>query len=492
MKTLLITLFILSFAAGYALTGHADSGTTTFDTVDPSVSVTAPASGATWFIGYSHNITWDATDSNFPAEPIQIRYSTDSGSSFSTLNNANANSGLYPWVATAPPSETAKVQIIATDSFGNSASAENSGLFSIRYVPPPQISNILAQQRTDGSKIIDIWYDLEDANNDLCEVGIIISENNGVSYTYIPAVSNLSGDYGEGINPGTGKHIVWAAGSESRTFDASTFRIRITADDGTYPPNPENFVYVQGGSFDNSFRSYYNVTVSSFFINQYELTQAEYQAVMGTNPANGYGVGNNYPVYNVSWYDAIEYCNRRSINESLNPCYSYDTYGTDPNNWPAGWNQADTLSLLVSCNWSANGYRLPTEAESYFAGIGGTLTHGYDYAGSNILDNVGWHDANSAGATHQVGMLMPNELNLYDMTGNIQEWCWDIGNPNYNASNLTDPHGATEFWEVVMARHLRGMSFMDNETGMHIYRANWGLPTMQFQSFGIRLARTTY
>jgi formylglycine-generating enzyme len=88
-------------------------------------------------------------------------------------------------------------------------------------------------------------------------------------------------------------------------------------------------ILVTGGTFNNGTS---DVTVSSFYLDKYEVTQSAYQAVMGVNPASGYGVGPDYPVHNVSWYNAIEYCNKHSINEGLTPCYSYSTYGTNPTN----------------------------------------------------------------------------------------------------------------------------------------------------------------
>ncbi len=277
--------------------------------------------------------------------------------------------------------------------------------------------------------------ELADADNDLCDITFKVSANSGASYDIIPTHANLSGAIGNDQPTGTNKHIIWNAGAESYTLNANNYLYCVYADDGTIP---DSFVLVEGGTFNNGTS---NITISSFYMDKYELTQAAYQAVMGTNPASGYGVGSNYPVYYVSWFNAIDYCNRRSINEGLTPCYSYSTYGTNPTSWPSGWNTSDGNHTNVACNWTANGYRLPTEAEWEFTARGGNQTHNYIYSGSNDLNAVGWYDGNSNSTNHIAGLKTANELGLYDMTGNVWEWNWDIYD-SYPAGVQNNPHGA--------------------------------------------------
>ena len=283
----------------------------------------------------------------------------------------------------------------------------------------PVINITSVAQRTDGSRLVDIIYDLNDANGDLCEISLKLSDDDGATFTYIPNPANLSADIGVDIAPGSGKSIIWNAGAEGVEFDGSQYVLNIKAEDGQFVI-PDNFVYVQGGTIYPTTGIYTDgLTVSSFYIDKYEITQSEWNAVMDT------GGGDSYPQAFVSWFDAIEYCNRRSIIEGITPCYSYLDYDTDPDDWPPDWNATNTNAANISCDWNAIGYRLPSEAEWEYAARGGLQTHDYTYSGSNDLSDVGWYSINSGSTSHPVGQLAPNELEIYDMSGNIYEWCWD-------------------------------------------------------------------
>ncbi len=200
----------------------------------------------------------------------------------------------------------------------------------------------------------------------------------------------------------------------------------------------DRFVFVQGGTFTNTKSNYNetNETVSSFYMSKYEVTQQEWVAIMGSNPSSFQG--EDLPVDMVSWYDAVEYSNLRSIQEGLQPYYNIDKNKQDPDNI----SEYDSVQWTVTINEEANGYRLPTEAEWEYAAGGGQSSNSYTYSGSNDADEVAWNWRNAGeeylsgdwnwpmiennkNQTKPVGLMKPNELGLYDMSGNVREWCWD-------------------------------------------------------------------
>ena len=268
---------------------------------------------------------------------------------------------------------------------------------------------------------------------------------------------------------------------------------------------PAGFVLVEAGTFKMGSNEGYNnkpvheVTITKpFYMGKYEVTQAEYE-VYCSSPSSSYGDGDNYPAYYVSWYDALVYCNKRSMAEGLTPCYSIND-STDPEDWgdvPTGssgtWNS-------VECNWNANGYRLPTEAEwEYAARAGDNTVDSLTYSGTSDVNKLGdyaWYYDSANDNTHEVGTKLPNAFGLYDMSGNVWEWCWNWLTYSYDTTTEggSDPTGASAgVWDLDGPRRVvRGGGWNRNSDRCAVsYRGDYGPPDSRGSNLGIRVVRAS-
>ena len=233
-------------------------------------------------------------------------------------------------------------------------------------------------------------------------------------------------------------------------------------------------IKVEGGSLPKD-SQVPNKTVRAFEIGKYEVTWGEWQKVRDWAVTKGYdlqnvgkGLSDNHPVTHVNWYDLVKWCNAKSEMERLEAVYQVK--GQVYKSGEFGEKGSD----VVKPKSGAKGYRLPSEAEWEWAARGGKKSKKYTYSGSNDLSAVGWVKDNAEGKPHPVGKKQPNELGIYDMSGNVWEWCFDLG-------------GAS-------TRRMRGASWIGaaGAAGAAVAdRWNTIYPNRRLIAFGFRLARSS-
>jgi formylglycine-generating enzyme required for sulfatase activity len=337
---------------------------------------------------------------------------------------------------------------------------------------------------------------------DVSSVACTASDADGDALTY--AWTSTGGSIA-----GTGATVAWTApdavGVQTLTCtvgdgdDTTSDTVEITVSE---PVTPGAMVLVTGGTFamGDAYAEgagdelpVHSVAVSDFSLGKYEVTQAEWDAYM-TASTYDFGAGDTHPVYYASWFRILMYCNYRSSDEGLTPCYSIGG-STDPDAWGAVPNYASDPTFpawnAVLCDWDANGYRLPTEAEWEYAARGGVHNaDNYRYSGGQTLGDVAWYGDNAPVASEAVGGRLPNQLGLYDMSGNLYEFCWDwYGEGYYAACNalgtVTDPLGAASG----DMRVVRGGDWSGVAANCRVAGRFRDYPVSGFSHTGFRVAR---
>jgi formylglycine-generating enzyme required for sulfatase activity len=327
--------------------------------------------------------------------------------------------------------------------------------FTIAQAYTQSIANVTFRQEGETVRII---YDIKNAQNgQTFNIDVYCSTDDG--RTYGNALKAVSGDVGEKIIGGYSKTIIWQPMQENiTTLESDKVKFKVTA--AIKSTMPDNMVFVKGGTFQmgsnesDDEKPIHSVTVNDFYIGKYEVTQKEWRAIMGTNPSH-FKDCDSCPVEKVSWNDVQEYIKKLNAKTGRN-------------------------------------YRLPTEAEWEYAARGGNQSKGYAYSGSNTIDNVAWYGENSydLGSEHKnygtnpVGQKSPNELGIYDMSGNVYEWCTDwYGSDYYKNSSSNNPKGANSG----TYRVLRGGAWNYTPAICRIaFRFNYA-PTIRSNYIGFRV-----
>ena len=267
----------------------------------------------------------------------------------------------------------------------------------------------------------------------------------------------------QGLQSGT-YTVVVGNGFSSVISSSVLFVVPIT------PTAPTGLALVTGGTLPAT-SELGAVPVNTFYIGKTEVTWGEWQTVRTWAVANGYtdlanvggGAGDGYPVAHANWYDVVKWCNARSEKEGKTPVYMVDG---------VVYRNGEVTNPVVGA--SANGYRLPSEAEWEFAARGGTQTNSYSYSGGNNLSAVGWYDQNAGRIAHEVGKKAANELGIFDMSGNMYEWTGDL----YLGGEA-------------LYRVLRGGDWNDSAEGCAVAYRNYNSPENRDYSngiFGFRVA----
>ena len=370
------------------------------------------------------------------------------------------------------------------------------------------VGNVRATQRA-GTKLVDIDYNLTGLTTP-CKVWLEISADGGTTWT-VPATS-VAGAVGNSVTPGTDLRITWDAGVDWNRQTSAQTRFRIKADD--LVTEPPGFALIPAGEFQMgdaldgmTNAPVHTVNVSAFYMQKKGVTKAEWDAVRAWGAANGYtdlaagaGKAADHPVQTVTWYDVVKWCNARSEQEGLTPCYYTDAAQTVIYKTTS----PDIDNTMVK--WSANGYRLPTEAERENAarsGLSGkrfpwgdTIMHSQanyyaqsGYGGYDVNPTSGYHPSYTAGGgpyTSPVGSFAANAYGVFDMAGNVWEWCWDrYGDSYYGSSPTADPHGPASG----SSRVLRGGGLNDDVNHCRAANRTNNGPSYMADSVGFRPVR---
>jgi formylglycine-generating enzyme len=370
-----------------------------------------------------------------------VAWGSNIGTNYTVLKSTNPASAT--WALATNVTATNTNTLIIVDGNVQSPAA----YFRIAHLAQSGLAaaNVSATQTAPGT--VKISYNLSDLYSGTASVSVLVSTDGGLTYS-APA-ANFSGDVGIGIAPGTNHNITWNVGADWASVNSSNVRIKIVVDRA---PISADMAIVPGGSFNMGDAQaeglscevpVHPVNVSDFYMERHEVTKALWDDVVQWGTNHGYSFDNpgvaaqpSYPIQQVSWYDAVKWCNARSEKEGFAPAYFTDS------TWTTVYRTGQVNLSEAHVRWQGAGYRLPTEAEWEKAARGGLSGKRFPF-GDTIKQSQAnyWstdfeaYDVNGAPGPHpsapdfpnvlSVGHFLPTGYGLYDMAGNSWEWCWD-------------------------------------------------------------------
>ena len=389
--------------------------------------------------------------------------------------------------------------VAAIDSDGREETAQIA-ISNFDFTAPKVVSGLDAKLSTDKTSVTLTWKDPDDKDFDHVEI-CFVSNGGTADFEKSETVEVAKGvqtkDFPVEPSKAYYEYYIVTVDTLGNKSSVNSKKVYVAA----VSKIPEGFVEIPAASISGSetwtpesevFVSGRNLEIASFYMSDHEVTRGEYKAVMGSDPSTAKAYdkdGNeltgddnvkNNPVNCVSWYDALVYCNTLSIKEGLTPCYAIGGK-THPSKWGAVPTGNDSTWNAATCDSKANGYRLPTEAEWEWAARGGGES--YTYAGSDTIGDVAWYikNTNDTG-TRDVKTKKANAYGLYDMSGNVWEWCWDwYGSISGEMASSGSSSGSD--------RCLRGGSWNFSSSYAQVaIRFNY-YPYYRFSNYGFRLVR---
>jgi formylglycine-generating enzyme required for sulfatase activity len=437
-----------------------------------------------------------------------LSYQWYRGNLGSTTSPVGTNS---PSFNTPALSVTTRYWVKISNAFGEISS--NSVLVTVEANTAPTISDIAAQSIGLGGNTGAISFTIGDAHVPATSLTLTAASNNTA---LVPNANIVFG--GSGVNrtvsvtplsTQSGTATITVTVSDGSLTASDTFVLTVDS------PPPSGFSLIPAGAFtmgdtlDGAYDApIRTVNVSSFYMEHNLVSKAQWDSLRAWAINNGYsdlttgeGKGANHPVHSITWHQMIKWCNARSEQEGLTPVYYTD--GAQTTVYRTG--EVDVTNAQVK--WNANGYRLPTEAEWEKAARGGlsgkrfpwgdTISHSqanyYASAAAESYDLSGatddYHPTYKNGDfphTSPVGSFAANGYGLYDMAGNMVQWCWDFYG-YYPSGTLTDPRGASSGW----GRFLRGGSWSDGAVLCRAAYRNDTYPSNSYHSIGFRVVRSS-